>query len=315
MSRPRIIITHKAGQLANHLNLFAQFIALARETGAVVLDPSFGKYASGFESTRHSLLCRYPARTIKLPTPISAGMRERAFRWAVSLRDAVRHRQDLTPPPRWTRGMQARVVEFGQPYVHMDDWTRADLPRRALLVNGYPFRARRLVEKHRPAIVDFFRPTARHRAAVDASVAAARGGTNDMLIGVHIRWGDYATYRGGEFFYELPTYLRLMRQARDAFAPRPVRFLVCNAERMDMSDFDQLSIAFGPGSAVGDLYALAACDAILGPPSSYSAWASFYGGAPLNHVYDPAPPLRADGFEPSPHPRTDWSEAEARDAA
>jgi len=32
---------------------------------------------------------------------------------------------------------------------------------------------------------------------------------------------------------------------------------------------------------MGDLYALAKCDYILGPLSSYSQWASFYGNKPL----------------------------------
>jgi len=32
---------------------------------------------------------------------------------------------------------------------------------------------------------------------------------------------------------------------------------------------------------VEDLYALAECDYIIGPPSTYTLWASFYGDTPL----------------------------------
>jgi hypothetical protein len=32
---------------------------------------------------------------------------------------------------------------------------------------------------------------------------------------------------------------------------------------------------------VGDLYALARCDYIMGPPSTYTQWASFYGNRPM----------------------------------
>jgi hypothetical protein len=35
---------------------------------------------------------------------------------------------------------------------------------------------------------------------------------------------------------------------------------------------------------VGDLYALARCDYIMGPPSTYTQWASFYGNQPLYHL-------------------------------
>jgi hypothetical protein len=35
-----------------------------------------------------------------------------------------------------------------------------------------------------------------------------------------------------------------------------------------------------------DLYSLARCDYVFGPPSTYSQWASFYGNKPLLHVFD-----------------------------
>jgi hypothetical protein len=36
----------------------------------------------------------------------------------------------------------------------------------------------------------------------------------------------------------------------------------------------------GPGHFIEDLYALASCDYIIGPPSTFSQWASFYGNVP-----------------------------------
>ena len=42
-----------------------------------------------------------------------------------------------------------------------------------------------------------------------------------------------------------------------------------------------MSVGLGPGSVVGDLYALARCDYIMGPPSTYTQWASFYGNHPM----------------------------------
>jgi hypothetical protein len=37
---------------------------------------------------------------------------------------------------------------------------------------------------------------------------------------------------------------------------------------------------------MGDLYALAKCDYLLGTLSSFSQWASFYGNKPLYQVRD-----------------------------
>ena len=35
-----------------------------------------------------------------------------------------------------------------------------------------------------------------------------------------------------------------------------------------------------PGTALEDLHALAGCDYLIGPPSTFGAWASFHGDVP-----------------------------------
>ena len=52
-------------------------------------------------------------------------------------------------------------------------------------------------------------------------------------------------------------------------------------------------------SAVGDLYALARCDYIMGPPSTYTQWASFYGNAPLFHLFTSSGHLELGKFRVS----------------
>ena len=41
---------------------------------------------------------------------------------------------------------------------------------------------------------------------------------------------------------------------------------------------------FATGPAVHDLHTLAACDYLIGPPSTFSQWASFSGNTPLLHL-------------------------------
>jgi len=61
---------------------------------------------------------------------------------------------------------------------------------------------------------------------------------------------------------------------------------VCSDEPRRQDEFPGLPVGFGPGFPVGDLYALAQCDYILGTVSSFSQWASFYGNRPLFQVRD-----------------------------
>jgi len=52
------------------------------------------------------------------------------------------------------------------------------------------------------------------------------------------------------------------------------------------SEFPGLSAGFSTGVPVEDMYALAECDYIIGPVSSFTQWASFYGNKPLFHLTD-----------------------------
>src|SRR4051794_8158494 len=57
---PLFLISGRCGRLANRMVLFANFIALAAERGARVMNPTFHSYATLFESTRRDIYCRYP---------------------------------------------------------------------------------------------------------------------------------------------------------------------------------------------------------------------------------------------------------------
>ncbi|MBQ8606675.1 MAG: hypothetical protein IJ417_00590 [Bacteroidaceae bacterium] len=108
-----------------------------------------------------------------------------------------------------------------------------------------------------------------------------------VTVGVHMRGGDYRTYLGGKYFYEPSVYCRYMRQIKTLLASqgKQVRFLLCTNERVIPSDFSGLELLRQQGSdLLVDLYGLSRCDYIIGPPSTFSQWASFYGGVPLRFL-------------------------------
>lgn len=136
-------------------------------------------------------------------------------------------------------------------------------------------------------------------AEVNACTTQARRGA-DVLIGVHLRMGDYREFLGGALFYEGAEYRQVMKRAADLFTGRKVRFLICSNEKQPEELFRGLDVRPGPGGAVTDLYALAACDYIIGAPSTYSAWASFYGRAPRFVLPERTPEQRQAGELPNP---------------
>jgi hypothetical protein len=106
----------------------------------------------------------------------------------------------------------------------------------------------------------------------------------DMVVGVHIRQGDYATWNDGHFFYELEEYHQFMLRVQKLYEGKRVGFFISSNEDFSLDIFEGCNCRrFGkePSGAILDLYTLSICDRIIGPFSSYSRWASFIGRVPL----------------------------------
>lgn len=161
----------------------------------------------------------------------------------------------------------------------------ADLVRPGFVfLSGFYFYAPESVERNKRCIKKFFSLVPRLEEKVSALVSAARA-DGDVLVGVHIRHGDYRTYCDGIMYYSAEEYADAMRCIAEQLPGRKVSFLVCSDEKQDLGSFRGVSVHQSDNEPVVDMYALSCCDYIFGPNSTFSQWASFYGDAPL-HVLD-----------------------------
>jgi len=144
------------------------------------------------------------------------------------------------------------------------------------------FRAPGLVQKHAEKIRNYFRPIEKHENSGRRAIDNLRRNA-DIVVGVHIRHGDYRHFMGGKYFFPTSRYADWMREMAAQFPDRKTSFFVCSDEPRNAGEFPGLSVSFGAGPPVADLFTLAKCDYILGPVSTFSQWASFYGAKPLLH--------------------------------
>ncbi len=123
--------------------------------------------------------------------------------------------------------------------------------------------------------------------------------TSDLVVGVHIRRGDYATWNDGRFFYELEEYHQFMLRVQELYKDHRVSFFVSSNENFSLDIFKRCECQrFGkePSGAILDLYTLSICDRIIGPFSSYSRWASFIGEVPLCFLENKDQQFTKDSF-------------------
>lgn len=280
-----VIISRKSGRMGNRLFTFAHFMANAMEYGPYTINnPVFNEYSAFFVGTDRHWMTRFPSQD-QAGIAALAGVR----RFVRKVLDYLLY--SVTNPLRGDRiaflhSPIHEVIDLHNPAVY--EWWRTgylQFVRRKLVVSsGWIFWDHENFIKHAPRIREYFRlvPALENRVRKHVAICRSEG---VLLVGIHIRHGDYRTAGGGGYFYETAQYADLMRRTAEVMN-QPVRFLVCSDEPVRPEDFAGLDIRTGPGAAIEDMYALAACDYIMGPPSSFSGWASYYGQVPLYFITD-----------------------------
>ncbi len=290
----------RCGRLANRMILFANFAALAEEQGHRLINFTFHSYSELFEGTRENVYCRYP--------------RPKRRSWMDVIPGVAAFLRKTRLPYHLTRAAAAlneRFPIFGNTAMTLHELSGHHItlldgreyqekirPAKIIFVYGWWLRTPSLVKKHGDKLRAYFRPVEKFEHASRVAIEPLRR-TADIVIGVHIRHGDYRNWLGGKYFFPASRYAAWMRELAAQFPGRKVAFLVCSDEARGASEFPGLDVGFGTDSPVSDVYALARCDYILGPKSTFSQWASFYGEKPLLQVCSTDDSVKLENFHVS----------------
>lgn len=283
------VIAQRANQLGNRLFLFAHLIGCAAEHHVRLVNLGFEEYARYFETTSQDLFCRYPPRRSWFGT--GPRTRESLSDWAGRIAGSLATGK--------LRGLQSSALVVlrsgyettlttpgGEVNLGREEFLKTLRARQVIVFVGPLFRDPSSFGKHAAEIREYFRPLAIFQRNVDALIGTVREGC-DVIVGVHIRQGDYRSFVDGQFYYSVEQYRRMMQRIQGLFGGRRVHFLMCSNEKQPKGVFSEFTVFAGTGQVIEDLYALARCDFLVGPPSTFSAWASFYGQVPLYMVMDP----------------------------
>jgi hypothetical protein len=159
-------------------------------------------------------------------------------------------------------------------------WRRIVRTTPIVFQDGYYVHDREALVKHRERVLHLLRPLRRYDEASAQFMARARERA-DVLVGLHVRHGDYSTWKDGRFYFSWQEYAEIARRVRVLFTGSSVRFVVFSNAEFEWNAFAGIDAVPGPGGLMEDLLALSLCDYIVGPPSSFSRWAAFRGNVPL----------------------------------
>ena len=283
-----LVIGEKFGRLANRIWLFAHVIAHARDSGSRAWNPCFDEYSEYFTNTRNRLVPSYPLSRTSLPgNPSSRAIAYSAFARGVSA---------FTTRSRESRFHSIVLTDVNETYdLASPEFAELECRKKVIVRGGWRFRDYAAFDRHEDAIRDFFRPADEIATAVNRITTKARENA-DVLVGLHMRAGDYRTFLGGKYYYPPLSYRAFVDRAVALFPGRRVRFLICSEESLDPEIFRDVDSTPGSGNPAEDLIALSQCDFIVGPPSTYTLWSSFYGKVPLLVVRDSSQKFEREDF-------------------
>jgi Glycosyl transferase family 11 len=271
-----VVITGNYGQLCNRLIVYANFVAAAREHRLCIAAPGLAAYADYFDATRRDALSRYPVTTRPAlrgawSRELLNGLATRASRYARKLHNRF---------GRWPAGVRTLDIGWHEPCdLDSSEFLVAARSSRILLAKGWRFRAAASFSRHADAIRELLKPRQPFRSNIERRLAELRTRAA-TLVGVHIRHGDYRAFANGRYFFSVAAYASQMRHVQGLLAGREPLFVVCSNEPQPADAFGGLNVVQGAGHALEDLYLLAGCDYLIGPPSTYGQWASFHGRVP-----------------------------------
>jgi len=140
---------------------------------------------------------------------------------------------------------------------------------------------------HLPELKNIFTPNQEIVIEVDSLFKTIRKNYK-IICGVHIRHGDYKTWREGKYYYSIEEFNKIMKRVAGIFPNHEIIFFISSNEKINLSKFSDITcFSINNSTAVKDLYGLGICDYIIGPPSTYSGWASFYGETPIYFIENP----------------------------
>lgn len=175
--------------------------------------------------------------------------------------------------------------------------------RKWLVVQGWEVHYYDLFLKYKQEILDLFAFVPEVSGHVDDLIKTTAG-EDCMLLGVHIRRGDYRRWQGGKYFFDDDVYIGYIRRFLSQ-QQRPVHIYICgndpslNREKYRKS-LPGVGLSFPDGNPGEDLCLLSRCHYIIGAPSTFSLTASMYNDSRLCWMMAPLgenDPLCFDTFD------------------
>jgi len=268
-----IILQSGGGELANQLWNYMSIYAYSKEIGAPITNHSFFEYGSNFDIQKPgflNLLLYKPFKNHKKRRNSFKRQLWRNFYKIYILFVRVFKKENIIS------STNSKNEVF---YLPPSSEDKSGLEKDKLYFEGWLFRNPVGIEKYREEILGYFRPI----QSIETKISNfLKNHSGKHMVGVHIRQGDYRTFKNGQFFIEQNRIREILNQYLGVIkkAPNEVTFIITSDGQIDETEFKGLQYEISKMGPVEDLFLLSKMTAVLGSDSSFGNFAAYYGNIP-----------------------------------
>jgi hypothetical protein len=167
-------------------------------------------------------------------------------------------------------------------------------------IKGWSFRVFDLTEKYQDYFIRKY--TLKEKYYQENEIYHKLIKTRDektILIGVHVRRGeDYEIWRNGQYYFEDETYRKYVVNMKKEIVKRSGKSCIFIAFSNECADFlANNDTIISHNEWYVDQYLMSKCDYLIGPPSTFTFWASYIGKTKYFHIKDASGNIDIDKFE------------------
>lgn len=160
--------------------------------------------------------------------------------------------------------------------------------QKIIFVEGWDFTCHNLIKKHHAVLKNKY---SFKTDIIAKYINTVPNNYNDVMmkmknyqtvIGVHIRRGDYSGHEGGKYFYSDEVYQSIIGVTEKLFIQAPL-FILFSNECITLPSPQNTIISQSPWYI--EQHIMSRCNYLLGPPSTFTLWASFIGEVLLYFIY------------------------------
>lgn len=169
-----------------------------------------------------------------------------------------------------------------------------DSKQKFLLVGGWEFRVSHLTKKYCEYFSNKYKVSLVNNTLMESLQLWKSSGR--IVVGVHIRRGDYKYWENGKYYFSNEVYEFYINQFVILFEKEKklIEFIIFSNEKVSLKSKNNLTMSSNEWYL--DHAIMSQCDYLIGPPSTFTLWASYIGHVKYYHIQDKETYLSLENF-------------------